>query len=106
LGSAGRPTRFLINHGGCVDLNKAARIGREANDLNRRRRRLGLAEIFRPDTIERVLIAEIGDKAIGGDNIGEGCAGCLQAALEIFERRPRLPSISEGIVIRRDLLTL
>ena len=59
----------------------------------------GLAspKIFRPDAIERVLIAEIGDKAIGGDDIGESCADRLQAALEIFERRPRLPLHIRGM---------
>ena len=80
-----------IDHGNRVDLDETARIGRQPDDLNRRRRWFGLTEIFGPDTIERVLIAEIGDKAIGGDDIGKACADRLQAALEIVERRPRLP---------------
>jgi hypothetical protein len=60
-----------IDHGNRVDLDETTRIGRQPDDLNRRRRRLGLTEIFRPDTIERVLLAEIGYKAISGDDIGK-----------------------------------
>lgn len=80
-----------IDHGNRVDLDETTRIGRQPDDLNRRRCRLGLTEILRPDTIQRVLIAEIGDKAIGGDDIGKACAHRLQTAFEIVERRPSLP---------------
>ena len=54
----------LSNNRDCVDFDETPWVGCELDDLNRRRW-LVVTEILTPDTIERILIAEIGDKAIG-----------------------------------------
>src|SRR5580704_14973039 len=74
-----------------VDLDQAARVGGEPHHLDRRRRRFGIAKIFAPDAIERVLIREVGDEAISSDHVRERRTYGLQTALEILQRRLRLP---------------
>src|SRR6185312_16864795 len=72
-------TARLVDYRDGVDLDKAARVGGEADDLDGRCRRLGVFEIFGPDAVERVLICEVGDEAIGGDDIGEARADRFEA---------------------------
>src|SRR5262249_15101896 len=58
--------RPSIDHRHRVDLDQTAGIGGEPHDLHSGGRRLGVAEIFAPHTVERVLVGEVGDEAVGG----------------------------------------
>src|SRR5580704_15341298 len=79
-----------IDDGDGVDLDQAARIGGEPHHLYRGRGRFGIAEILAPNLVERILVGEIGDKAVGGDHVGKAGANRIEAALEVFQRRARL----------------
>ena len=48
-----------IDHRDRVDLDEAARVGREPHHLHGRGRGLGVVEIFRPDAIERILVPRV-----------------------------------------------
>ena len=52
--------------------------------------RLGVAEVFAPHPIERVLVRKIGDEAVDGHDVGERRAHRFEPPLEILERGARL----------------
>src|SRR6266567_3175582 len=68
----------------------AAGIGGKPHHLHRRRGGLGVAEIFAPHPVERILVRKVGDEAVGGDHVGEGRTHRFEAALQVFECGARL----------------
>ena len=76
-----------VHHCHGIDLDETTRIGGKPHHLDRCCRWFGVAEIFRPNTIERVLLGKVGHETIGGNDVRERRSHRGETALEVLQGR-------------------